>query len=170
MRRLLCERIDADADGAIPDGTAIRRWLDSADDRRWAVVGSTHEVIAGPGGWIAVRSRGRFWGLVGSARPRLVVGRGFEPPADISDDRIVGAPVESGPGMGGGTWLASEAAAVLIDPLVGVLNADGAPVGLPVGAAWRILPPRPSLHRERRERLLPDSGYQPGRIPGSAVR
>lgn len=121
-----------DIDGGEPLGASgPRRWLEQDRGRRWAEVGTTHEVIAGPGGWFAARSRDRFWGMVDPERGQLVAGRGFEPPADEVDGWL---PDE----LGGGTWLSPEAAAALIDPLVAVLHREGADPGLPTGRAWKV--------------------------------
>jgi hypothetical protein len=139
------ERFDLDAPDVIPADDDLRAALLRRPFLRSLEAGTTLEALVGAGGWIAVRRRHRFWGVVGIPRVRLVAQRGFE-----FWERCLDAPIETAPAAPIGEplrtfELASSAAAPVVNALVDVFHGRTANQSLEVGPGWEVAddPTRP---------------------------
>jgi hypothetical protein len=70
------ERWDLDATVTLPTEESLTVGLLTRPHLEWIEAGTTVEVLVGHEGWLAVRSRHRFWALCGRPASRLVAQRG----------------------------------------------------------------------------------------------
>ncbi len=134
------ERWDADPSGTQPSADALTEALRAQPDVHWLEAGTTAEIVIGADGWLAARTRHRFWALVGGIAARLVAQRGFPGwerllattvRAQPSDPRAVPADFDA-------VILTPEAAAPLVTSVIDAFNKAEQLSWKTCGAGWDV--------------------------------
>jgi hypothetical protein len=127
------ERIDLETVTAQFEPEALREWMASAASVESFELGMTTEVLVGPSGWLAVRTRARSSALIAPGS-QLTARRGFEV-ADLTESME-----ESTAGtLGEDLRLAPSAASPLVMTLVQAVHSSPEWIGTETGKGWDVI-------------------------------
>jgi hypothetical protein len=125
------ERTDLETSDAGFELEALRDWMAGAASVDSLELGMTTEVLVGPSGWLAVRTRARSSAVIGPDS-QLTARRGFQV-AELSE------PMEKPETKSGeGLRLAPPAAAPLVMTLVQVVHSNPEWIGSETGRGWDV--------------------------------
>ena len=134
------ERWDLDDQASLPTEEILVSALTARTNLSWIEAGTTVEVLAGTGGWIAARRRHRLWALTDGSFPRLLVQRGFSAwearldAGDVDDPSATRSRAVEGEAL----ILTPHAAAPVVASLVDAFHRDTTAPRAGMGEGWDV--------------------------------
>lgn len=135
------ERWDLDPKGSPPSVDTLTEALVSRPHIHWLEAGTTAEILIGADGWLAARTRHRFWALGGGRPVRLVAQRGFlgwehllVPAAETH-----GVLLQTGPDDLDAIILNPEAAAPVVASLTEAFHSEERLFSTRCGVGWGVV-------------------------------